>query len=94
MKNARENGSLLAVLSNILLAELRPCGNPEGDHGKHHLMTALSSQERDTHVLVEEGAEEMNPSFFRRMPHVASTGIGGGEIDIVANGSSYQSERL
>ncbi len=41
-----------------------PGGNPEGDHGKHLLMTTLSSQERDTNELFEEGAEEMNPSFF------------------------------
>jgi hypothetical protein len=41
-----------------------PCGIPEGDHGKHLLMTTLSSQERDSNETVEEGTEEMKPSLF------------------------------
>ena len=41
-----------------------PCGNPEGDHGKHLLMTTLSSQEKDSNETVEEGTEEMKPSLF------------------------------
>jgi len=46
---------------------------PEGDHGKHLLMTTLSSQEWDSHEAVEEETEEMKLSFFRQMPQVAST---------------------
>jgi len=30
------------------------------DHGKHFLMTTLSSQERGSHEAVEEGTEEMD----------------------------------
>jgi hypothetical protein len=41
-----------------------PCGIPEGDHGNHLLMTTLSSQERDSNEMVEEGTEEMKPSLF------------------------------
>jgi hypothetical protein len=40
-----------------------PCENPEGDHGKHFLMTTLSLQ-GDSHEAVEEGTEEMKPSLF------------------------------
>jgi hypothetical protein len=41
-----------------------PCGNPEGDHGKHLLLMTLSSQERDSNEAVEEDTEEMKPSLF------------------------------
>ena len=51
-----------------------PGGNPEGDHGKHLLMTSLSSQGRYSNETVEKGTEEINPPFFRQMPQVASTG--------------------
>jgi len=43
-----------------------PGENPESDHGKHFLMTTLSSQERYSNEEVEEGTEEMNPSLFGR----------------------------